>query len=251
MQFASLSDRGNVRENNEDCCGVTDLGSGVSLCVLCDGMGGAIGGEIASRLALDTFTDSLRAAFSRRVPRDETLIQRAMMRACAEANRAVYLRATADDGALFGMGTTLVALLLCRNRFGFVLNVGDSRAYEITPAAARRVSHDHSLVQYLVDSGRITPEEAAVTPQRNIITRVIGTDPQVEPDVVLVDPTPLPGEKRVFLLCSDGLCDPLSDDEIRDVVLAHDDPNERARALLAAALAAGGRDNVTVVTTEF
>jgi serine/threonine protein phosphatase PrpC len=204
------------------------------LFAVADGMGGAQAGEIASRIAASALRDS---GPERGEDAVVTLIQ--------EANRRVYEAAASDD-ARAGMGTTMTAALVAAGavRIG---HVGDSRAYRVRDGLLEQLTEDHSLVAELVRSGKLSPEEAGVHPQRSVITRVLGTDPEVDVDTFEVEARP--GD--IFMICSDGLTS-MVDDEAILAVLRQDGKTleKRARGLVDAANRGGGEDNITVILFE-
>lgn len=178
------TDIGSKRVENQDCFGIYTI-AGATLCVVCDGMGGHAGGATASGTARDVFVAAVResledAGAQLTVP----TFRHALERGASLANSAV--RTAADNAeALAGMGTTLVALLLCENVGGCFVNVGDSRMYDITSASITQLTHDHSYVQHLVDMGQMSEAEARVSPVRNVITRAVGIDDTVRPDLAV------------------------------------------------------------------
>ncbi len=247
------TDIGMKRNVNQDCFKCTEFNSTTVLAVVCDGMGGAAGGEIAGNLAAQTFTDFV-STYEKELTKkkllsraDENKIKNILKNAVAKANKAVYDR-TEDDISLRGMGTTLVATLLCCGTL-FTVNVGDSRMYLITEGTIRQISHDHSYVQFLIDTGRLSPEDAKTSSNRNIITRAVGTDITVEADVYINR-----GVKSGYvLLCSDGLVNFVPAEEIYNTVndigedITEDAMDECIDTLILAANTAGGSDNITVV----
>jgi len=208
-----------------------------SLWVVADGMGGHNGGEIASEIASETVG---RAFVHRSID--------GLIEAVETANSAVY-DAGVEDPELTGMGTTVVALAVVDHESAEVLaiaNVGDSRCYRYADGQLDQVTTDHSLVAEMVREGSLSPEEAAVHPQRNIVTRVLGVHDDVPVDVFAVDP--YPGDR--YVLCSDGLFNEVPERGIAGVLRAIDDPNEAAEELVHLAVDGGGRDNVTVVVVD-
>ena len=230
---ASVSDTGRKRRRNEDAFVCEP-----PLFAVADGMGGAQAGEIASRLAARALQgESAGAGALDGEQRVASLIQ--------EANRRVYQRAN-EDAAVSGMGTTMTVALVEDGRVA-IGHVGDSRAYLIRDGRLEQLTQDHSLVAELVRSGKISPEEAETHPQRSVITRALGTDPDVDVDTFAVEAQP--GD--LFLLCSDGLTSMVDEDVILAAVDEHrDDLSAAARALVAAANRGGGEDNITVVFFE-
>ena len=231
-QSAGLTDPGRVRRRNEDAFVCTP-----PLFAVADGMGGAQAGEIASRLAAAAFRDYLAHA-----PEDVDPDPEARLRSIIqEANRRIYARA-ANDPKVSGMGTTVTAALLSGGRVA-VGHVGDSRAYRVRDGNLEQLTQDHSLVADLVRSGRLTPQEAEIHPQRSVITRALGTDAAVVVDSFSA--LAQPGD--VFLLCSDGLTTMVDEGTLVATIAGTPDLDAAARSLVAAANARGGEDNVTVV----
>jgi PPM family protein phosphatase len=227
---AARSDPGRKRLRNEDAYVCEP-----PLFAVADGMGGAQAGELASNLAAAALRERPADAFSEERVAD-------LLR---EANRRVYERAS-EDAAASGMGTTVTAALVEGDRV-VIGHVGDSRAYLIRDGELVQVTDDHSLVAELVRSGRLSPEEADSHPQRSVITRALGTDPEVDVDTFSIDAQP--GD--LFLICSDGLSSMVRNSTILEVAERHrDDLDAAARALLGAANRGGGEDNITVVLFE-
>jgi serine/threonine protein phosphatase PrpC len=253
FNFAMLSHPGRVRKGNEDTCAAS-LDAGAF--VVCDGMGGAAGGEVASRMATDAFLKALTPADDE-TPRTSTPDHR-IAAAIHAANQAVYQLAR-QSLELRGMGTTLVALLLQPSGNGdmpFVTlaHVGDSRCYVFRRNQLMRLTQDHSLVEEQLRMGEITAVEAENHPMRNIITRAVGSHALVEPEILRFDPKP--GD--IFLLASDGLTRELADRDIaatvtRAVAHAADRPlnlQSLCQTLIDQANDAGGGDNITVLLLQ-
>ena len=240
MEVWSITDVGLVRKENQDACAVCQHEeSGRTLCVVCDGMGGAAGGKLASRIAVDTFMAEMRKVLRRDMTPEQ--LREASSYAVTLANRAI--RDAAEISAdCRGMGTTLVSAVSYDG--GAVLsNVGDSRAYHITADGIHRVTKDHSLVERMVDRGDITAEEARHHPNRNLITRALGPDMSTLSDEYI---GPLePGD--FLLLCSDGLVDTVTDQEMLFEVIHGDDLNTCLDRLLSISKSRGASDNVTAV----
>jgi PPM family protein phosphatase len=234
LQPFGVTDPGRVRQNNEDALLVGD-GGDETLFVVADGVGGFEAGEVASSIAIDVLRD---------LGPDDTFEA-----AIEEANRRILAAGRGDD-RLSGMSTTVVAA-----RFGGtrrepvveIAHVGDSRAYLFRDGELKPVTEDHSLVAELVRSGDLTRDQAFEHPQKNLITRALGTDDGVE-----VDTSVLPVEVGDrFVLCSDGLTDMVREDGVKEILARHpEDPETAARELLSAALEAGGNDNITVVVVD-
>jgi serine/threonine protein phosphatase PrpC len=228
---AAVSDTGRKRRHNEDTYVLEP-----PVFAVVDGMGGAKAGEVASELAAEALREESREGGSGE-DAVESLIQ--------EANRRVYQRAT-EDASTSGMGTTLTVALVedDRVRFG---HVGDSRAYLVRDGELIQLTEDHSLVGELVRSGKLAPEDAESHPQRSVITRALGTDPDVDVDTFTQEARP--GD--IFVLCSDGLYSMVGNSTILEIVERNrGDLNAAARALIAAANRAGGDDNITEVAFE-
>lgn len=233
---ASHSDTGQVRSHNEDCCGTFENAAGARLLVVADGMGGHRGGATASRLAVDWLDKALA--------RVENISGDWLADTIRTANREVNDQAERDS-ELRGMGTTLVAILIAPGGESWVGHVGDSRAYRVRDGELEQLTQDHSVVAEMIRRGLITPEEAEVHPRRNEILRSIGVEAEVEPEVCELE---LRAGDRV-LLCSDGLCGVVPDDEIGQLMVSHV-PDEGVERLIEAANEQGGPDNITAVIAE-
>ena len=230
LRTAHLTHPGRKRRHNED-----SYIHEPPLFAVADGMGGAKAGEVASGLAVDAL---------RLRPDIGGDAEAYVIDLIQEANRRVYTRAT-EDASAAGMGTTMTVALVDDNAGRVTIgHVGDSRAYRVRDAKLEQLTDDHSLVGELIRSGKLTREEAEVHPQRSVITRALGTDPDVDVDVFVVDARP--GD--TFLLCSDGLSSMVNDQAILQVVREHPrDLQATAKGLIAAANRGGGDDNITVV----
>ena len=243
MKAFGITHRGVVRKENQDAFRLeAPEGREIMTAVLCDGMGGAKAGAVASTMAADNFMshaanslDELSTAADMRV---------ILTDAVEYANKKVYDWSFADYSCM-GMGSTLVALLVAGKR-AFVASVGDSRAYLFFREKLRQVTRDHSLVEDMVERGRITREEARTHPKKNVITRAVGVDPSVKADLTEIK---FPAGSRV-LLCSDGLSNLVTDEEILRVLKENAEPEEACRVLLDMALHAGAPDNVTVLIAQ-
>ncbi len=227
--FGSRTDIGSVRDQNEDSLAVVP-----PLYVVCDGMGGHAAGEVASEIAINVVTD--------RAP--STPDAGALGQAVEEANLAV-MQAALDGTGREGMGTTCTAAVLVNERL-VIAQVGDSRAYLLNQGTLQQITRDHSLVADLVDAGQLTPEEARVHPDRSIITRALGSDPHMKPDLYEINVQA--GDR--LLLCSDGLTCMIDDETIEDILRSNADPQIAAAQLVNAAISAGGRDNVTAIVVN-
>lgn len=249
MQFHGKSDVGRRRMNNQDSFAVKQYKCGAVLGVVCDGMGGAHGGETASITALKAYTETVDALMdtvtkSGKRP-GEWKIAETLMDAVCKANEAVFDRAN-EDASLEGMGTTLVSSLVFGNRI-YTVNVGDSRMYLVDADKIVQVTHDHSYVQYLVDIGKMTADEAESSSNRNIITRAIGTEKEIEPDIYLTEVKAAEEGAIHVLLCTDGLTNHVSKEKIREIIYSGADDGNAVDTLIDAANRNGGSDNVTAV----
>jgi PPM family protein phosphatase len=237
LRWGSATDTGLVRRNNQDFLLATGLVFAVA-----DGMGGHVGGEVASRVAIDALSGALQRE------QDTPLSADDLVAAIRQANRSVLERAEADP-ALRGMGTTLTVATLVvdsgEERLA-IANVGDSRAYVFSEGELTQLTEDHSVPEELVRQGQLSPEEVETHPQRHILTRALGIMPEVDADVWEV--LPFAGDR--VLLCSDGLVREVTDVQIASVLRRLVDPDEAARELVVRARAAGGSDNITVVIVD-
>ena len=259
MKLIGKTDVGKKRKNNQDSFVLKHYPeNSAAVALVCDGMGGASGGNIASTLACEAFTERMDGFFSAagagRLPSVPTEgdIASAIAHAVYEANRRVFERAE-NDSTLQGMGTTLVAAVIIGERL-YAVNVGDSRLYMFAHGQLRQITKDHSLVQFLLDSGKITGDEAENHPNRNVITRAIGPERSIEADIFSVE-LKHAAEDDTFcaLLCSDGLSGYVKKEHIGDILAEQlpEHPEKAADALIAAANDAGGADNITAVLVCF
>ena len=233
MKVYAITDIGKARPINEDSFYLPKETE--PFCAVADGMGGHNAGEVASAMAIQAFAEAMR----RSGKRTATAIHDAVLR----ANAAVYQEASRDSSKR-GMGTTFTALVADGRRV-HIAHVGDSRIYRLREGSLTQITQDHSLVEELVRAGLITREQARTHPRRNIITRALGTHGENEPDLLVTDVQ----DGDVFLLCTDGLTGMVTDAQIERMLLEND-MEAAADALLAAALDAGGRDNVTLILCE-
>ncbi|HEX6395631.1 MAG TPA: Stp1/IreP family PP2C-type Ser/Thr phosphatase [Acidimicrobiales bacterium] len=232
LRAGSATDVGLVRTNNQDRLLMAD-----PLFAVADGMGGAAAGEVASATAVEGLQDAFGQAGE--------ATPEALMEAARTANRAVWNQAEANP-EMRGMGTTLVALALVDGGRLAAVNIGDSRLYLLRGDEFRQVTSDHNLVAELVAEGRISKEEAEFHPRRNIMTRALGVDPDVEVDLFVEEPRP--GDR--YLLCSDGLPRELRDDHMVSILRRFADPEEAAKELVDEAKRRGGNDNITAVVVD-
>lgn len=239
MVYFGITDRGIVRKTNQDVylCEEIKL-MDAALLVVCDGMGGAKGGNIASAMAAEVFRDSLIKNLN--LFGDKSSIAEQMKLSVTAANTAVYKKSVSDIECS-GMGTTLVAALVTKS-YAVIVNVGDSRAYLISRSdGIKQITRDHSVVQDMILRGDITKEEARTHPNRNLITRAIGTSTNVVTDSFLV---PMKDGDRL-LLCSDGLSNVVDDERLCYEAMRSESPEECCEGLVKAAIVLGAPDNVT------
>ena len=242
MQYWGITDPGCVREQNQDIFRIEELDKDALLCVVCDGMGGAKSGNVASSLAAEVFVDEIRRTWVSDMTQAQ--IDQMLQAAVKLANFTVH-----DQGQQFeefsGMGTTLVAALI-KGREITVANVGDSRAYSINSNGIQKITIDHSLVEMMVLRGELTPEEARNYPGKNYITRAIGTESIVECDLFHMDAE----RGDCLLLCSDGLSNIIDEQEILFEVVHGTEKAHCCEQLLEIAKNRGASDNVTCVLVQ-
>lgn len=233
-----MTDTGLVRQENQDAYSVQTMDS-YTVCVVCDGMGGTNGGQVASGIAVETFMKEMRSLLKKDMTASQ--IEQVASFSVSQANEAIH-EAAEEDPSYECMGTTLVAVI-ARDDLAMVCNVGDSRAYLISRGGIRQITRDHSLVENMVERGELTPEEARHHPQRNLITRALGPDESVR-----MDGFPILWSKGEFLLlCSDGLVNTVSDQEILFEVIHSNDLDGCLSRLLSVAKDRGAPDNITAV----
>jgi len=257
IELFARTEVGCVRERNEDAFVVADLEAGATslapdarnrdvgggfLIGVCDGMGGAAAGDVASSIAAEQLKVTLTASAPYR---DSASAQSALLQSVSVSNRAIgdFARQHPERQ---GMGTTMTAALI----FGpdvHIVHVGDSRAYLRRGRAFTQLTTDHSVVGQMIASGQLSPEQARSYEHRNVLLQALGVQPVVQPELVIA--TVRVGD--VLLLCSDGLTGPLTDEDVMQIMLRFEDPVRACRALTEAACAAGGPDNVTVAIVRF
>ncbi|MDE6025153.1 MAG: Stp1/IreP family PP2C-type Ser/Thr phosphatase [Lachnospiraceae bacterium] len=238
MKSCGKTDTGNKRSNNQDSIFYSDkpIGMMPNLYIVADGMGGHSAGDKASRMAIDITVDFIK---------DSTLENplAILKRAMVYANNEIF-KVAGNDPDLQGMGTTMVAAIALEEKL-YVANIGDSRLYAIN-SDIKQITMDHSLVEELIRNGELERRKGRNHPERNIITKAMGSKEEIVPDFFEVDIHK--GER--FLLCSDGLSNMVEDDEIRDIVVEYDDLKEMTQALIDRANYYGGSDNISVVVIE-
>lgn len=247
MKYSGKTDIGLKRKNNQDSFTVISRENFLSA-VVCDGMGGAKGGNVASTFATKAYSRIIKTAFGKITPEvklsDDEVIQ-IITTAVDKANTVVYDTAS-NDVELEGMGTTLVSVLVFGGK-AYVANVGDSRLYAMKDGVLKQITNDHSFVQFLIDKGSINPEEARTHPNRNIILRALGVNESVTPEIFVLQDE----DYDLLLLCSDGLTTHLSDDEIAQILNDHTKRKvslkKKTELLIRKANENGGADNITAV----
>lgn len=239
-----LSDVGCVRELNEDCFCIHgfDSQNERGFCILADGMGGHNAGEVASQSAVTFIAEELTSLLELQ---EDVDIPARLITAIDNANEKVFSMSM-KNSIHNGMGTTVVVVFIS-NGIAYIANVGDSRAYALREKELIQITSDHSIVAELVKSGTITSDEARRHPQRNIITRAVGTDDYVKSDVFEYDYS----KGDVLLMCSDGLCTMVGDEEIRDIIISENKSDEIVFKLVDTAKEYGGIDNITVICIRF
>ena len=239
MQYWGITDPGCTRTQNQDAYQIEVLNRNTLLCVVCDGMGGAKSGNVASTLAVDVFVQEVKRTWTPDM--DPEKLDQMLRGAVKLANFTVYDQAQQFE-EFAGMGTTLVAALIHGQRVT-VVNVGDSRAYKVDSDGIRQVTRDHSLVQMMVDRGELSPEVARTYPGKNIITRAIGTESMVECDLYHLDVR----KGDYLLLCSDGLSNTMDEQEMLFEIVHGVKKQHCCQRLLNIAKNRGAPDNVTSI----
>ncbi len=240
LKYAALSERGYVRENNEDSYAIeAEAGETPALFIVADGMGGHQNGELASEIAVEFVSEKLRDQLGEidQAERVEYLISENFQK----ANVKVYL-SSLESEENYGMGTTLTLLAFFKERF-YLGHVGDSRCYLLRSGVLQRLSKDHTLVEQMIDAGSITEADRETSPGRHVLTQALGAPEYLKPWLFHMD------HKRHdrFLLCTDGLHGLVSDDVIELTLRQARDPEQACRRLMDLALNAGGTDNITVM----
>lgn len=242
MKIVAKTDIGLRRESNQDSYAAGELPGAVAWAVVCDGMGGAAGGNYASSTAVKVISERITSLY--RGGMSASSIRNMLTSAIAAANISVYDMSKSDP-ELTGMGTTVVVAIVVDNNV-FIAHAGDSRAYILSDGSLNQLTKDHSIVQEMIDHGTLTPDEARVDPRKNIITRALGVDSELRIDFDIADID----ENDVLILCTDGLTNFVEPQEIYELT---DDGKfyEYAERLVARANSNGGGDNITVVTVSY
>ena len=241
MKISAKTDKGMVRSSNQDSYLAGEFQNGVTWAVVCDGMGGALGGNVASETAVRIIADKLTAGYHEGM--NDNSIKHLIVSAIEAANATVFSKSQSDS-SLQGMGTTVVVGVV-NNDTVYLAHVGDSRIYVLSENSIVQMTTDHSIVQMMVDNGEITREEAADHPKKNVITRALGVEDEVRIDYS----QEIFNEGDILLLCSDGLTNYVNDDNILKIC-RENDRYTLADKLVEAANSNGGGDNVTVVTVS-
>ena len=239
MQHWALTDRGCVRSQNQDTYMTHQLDKNTLLCVVCDGMGGAKSGNVASQMAAEVFVQEVQRSWMTGMSKERT--SQIMQAAVRQANTTVFEQSRQFE-EFQGMGTTLVAAMI-QGKLATVVNVGDSRAYKVDRDGIRQITKDHSMVQLMVDRGELTPEMAKTYPGKNLITRAVGTESTVVTDVFQLEVE----KDDCLLLCSDGMSNMMDDQEILFEVVHGVNKEGCCQRLLDIATGRGAPDNVTSV----
>ena len=238
MRIVAKTDKGNVRDSNQDAYAVGEFSDEVVWSVVCDGMGGAAGGNIASALAVKVISDKINASYRDKM--SDASVKNMLDSALTAANIEVYDMAEAQ-AELRGMGTTVVCAIVKDNQ-AYIAHAGDSRAYLISNGNIQQITTDHSMVQDLLARGKITVQETINHPNKNIITRAVGVDKSIKIDFTQIDME----DDDALLLCTDGLTNYVTDEQILELM---SDGKHYAFAdrLVQKANSNGGGDNITVV----
>ncbi|MBR5272968.1 MAG: Stp1/IreP family PP2C-type Ser/Thr phosphatase [Clostridia bacterium] len=238
MKILGKTDIGRVRSTNQDCYCAGEHDSGMIWAVVCDGMGGHAGGNIASSTAAKVLSDNINLKYKKNM--SSRSVKNLLLTSISAANVNVYDMAKLND-ELDGMGTTAVAAIIVKN-VAHIINVGDSRAYVLNDSGITQVTKDHSLVQQMIDYGKLTAQEAKTHPHRNIITNAVGIHEDIQADYFELDMC----EGDILLMCTDGLTNNVSDEEIYGLV-KDNQSCDFIEKLVERANENGGSDNITVV----
>jgi protein phosphatase len=237
--ISAKTDVGAFRDNNQDAFLCGSFINGDSWAIVCDGMGGVSGGQIASKLCIEKAAAVIKKGYRNRM---SVKSAKNLLESAISAANAVVFEESLKDRELQGMGTTIVAAVIIGS-IAVIAYVGDSRAYILNDTVTR-ITTDHSLVQLMIDTGRITPEEAKTHPDRNIITRAVGIENFVDADIEIVDISP----EDKLLLCTDGLTGVVEENDILSIVNEYHEVS--AEKLIEKAIENGSRDNITAVIVD-
>lgn len=242
MKVFTRTDIGKTRNMNQDSFYISENDNGLNLCILADGMGGYKGGEIASKVAVTAVSKFITEKFDS-ISKDKDSILDLLEDAILFANSAIYEESEADE-ELQDMGTTLEVMLIYKQKV-YIGHVGDSRIYRIRKNNMKKITTDHSYVEKLIQDGEITREESYNHPKKNLLIKALGTDEEVEPDLIYT----VLNKNDMLIICSDGLTNMISEKEILDIVLNNSSENV-ADVLVDEANDAGGLDNITVIFVD-
>ncbi len=243
MEIGVKTSKGKIREINQDSYYIS-TDENCPLFIIADGMGGHKAGEVASKLAVEIISSSFENQI-KNIEMDDNSIINAIKNSIWRANDEIY-RKSIENEEYSGMGTT-VTMAYETNGNIFIGHVGDSRAYLLRDNTLYQITKDHSLVEELVKNGTITREEARFHPQKNIITRAVGTNKEVEIDLIVKERT----KGDILLLCTDGLTNMLNDEEIKELLIINDDMQKACELLVQLSNEKGGLDNISVVAIKF
>ena len=242
MRTIFRTDRGKVRQHNEDNGGIFINSEGVHLAIVADGMGGHRAGDVASTMTIDMLKESWQQSSHIETANDADEWLRIHI---TKVNEALFKHAE-ENSECQGMGTTIVAAI-CTEKFSTIANIGDSRCYLFNESGFKQVTEDHSLVNELVRTGQITKEDAENHPRKNVLLRALGTEIKVEMDISTI----IFEEDDILLLCSDGLSNKLSEQEMVDIIYNEQPFEEKADSFIQLANDNGGEDNITLVLIQY
>lgn len=242
MRTIFKSDRGKVRQHNEDNGGIFINSEGVHLAIVADGMGGHRAGDVASMMTIEMLKESWQQSSQIETANDADEWLRIHI---SKVNEALFQHAE-NNSECQGMGTTIVAAI-CTEKFATIANIGDSRCYLFNESGFKQVTEDHSLVNELVRTGQITKEAAENHPRKNVLLRALGTETKVEMDVLTV----IFEEDNMILLCSDGLSNKLSEQEMLEIIQNDQPFEDKANSFIDLANDYGGEDNITLVLIQY
>ena len=239
MIISAKTDVGAFRENNQDAFLTGTFVNGDAWAIVCDGMGGVSGGQIASALCVEKAASVIKKGYRNRMSVKSV---KNLLESAISAANAVVFEESLKDNELKGMGTTIVAVVIVGS-IAVIAYVGDSRAYIVNDTITQ-ITKDHSLIQLMIDTGKITPEEARNHPDKNIITRAVGVENFVDADIEIIDISP----SDKLLLCTDGLSGAVENSDIQSIINEYREVS--AEKLIEKALENGGRDNITAVVVD-
>jgi protein phosphatase len=242
LRIAAKTDIGKKRNNNQDSYAAGELPNSVAWAIVCDGMGGAAGGNVASSNAVKVISERITSSY--RPGMSPNSIKNMLISAITAANISVYDMSRVNK-ELEGMGTTVVCTVIT-DSVAYIAHAGDSRAYAVSNDTVKQLTKDHSVVQQLVEEGTISPDEAKRHPKKNLITRALGVDPEIKIDYCEYDMT----QDDILILCTDGFTNFVENDEFLNIV-ENNSYYEIADKLVQAANDNGGGDNITVVALSY